>query len=67
MSRQLHTLFLLNTALQDLDMVQEWIYTARDAAPFNQTVQTRLDIEQAKLNAKKAHILTKMYQIAASN
>jgi len=67
MSRQLHTLFILNTQLQDLDMAQDMINSARKAWPYSQRIQLELDREQNELDSKRRVILMAQYIIASSN
>lgn len=57
----------LTSALADLDMVQSWIDNARVAAPTNELVQTKLDLQQIDLNYKRARIEAAMKYIRNTN
>jgi hypothetical protein len=67
MPRQLHTLFLLNSAIQSLDMIEECINEARDVYSGSEAIQSNLDREQIRLRIKRSHLLMQMLEIASSN
>lgn len=67
MSRQLYTLYVLNTQLQDLDMAQKIIDAAREAWPYSQTIQLELNREQSELDTQRHVILVTQYMIASTN
>lgn len=67
MSTPIETLFALNNAERELDMVQFWIDRARVTAARNQSVQLELDRRQTELNTKRAKIEFTRLHIANSN
>lgn len=63
----LDTLFMFNDAIQDLDMAQSWIDSARVAHADNQEVQLQLDRRQTLVNDRRAKIELAKLHIASSN
>lgn len=67
MHTQINTLINLNSAALDLDMVQDWINSARVACRRNPEVQAELDRQQHILDSKRAALEVTMLRISSCN